>query len=82
MFGRGQAARIDSDADGLVDLLSRQITVGEAAVEVRQRDADIVIDPLQWPVVDQEGQGIVGAVAVVGVGGDPDGRDADTGSAK
>ncbi len=62
-FKREARLELDSHANGRVDVLRRQIAVGDAAVDVGQRDAGIEVDPFERSVVDQEGQRIVGAGA-------------------
>ena len=77
----GARLELDPNADRRVDVLGRQIAIGQAAVDVRQRHARIEVDSLERPVVDQERQRVIGA----GAGGAADvdaGSGADGGGGK
>src|SRR5574337_1785381 len=57
------ALELDPQPDGRVDVLRLLVAAGHAAINVRQRDAGVEIDPLQWAIVDHEGDRVEGARA-------------------
>src|SRR5271170_6816252 len=50
-----QNSELDAQASGRADVLGRLIPVREAAIHVRDLDAGIEVDALDWAIVNQEG---------------------------